>query len=94
MQPSARARKGKHLEALACGCKVVAWDRGGASESLSAGFPQGLVTPDDIAAFAQRVSDVLHAHYRITLPRDFYLQSQVDATLQVYRQLLATHRPC
>ena len=81
-------------EALACGCKVVAWDRGGASESLSAGFPQGLVTPDDIAAFAQRVSDVLHAHYRITLPRDFYLQSQVDATLQVYRQLLATHRPC
>lgn len=80
-------------EALACGCKVVAWDRGGASESLNAGFPEGLVTPDDIEAFARRTSQVLHSQYPINLPQDFYLESQVNGTLQVYRQLLSQHRP-
>jgi len=78
-------------EALACGCAVVAYDRGGASESLNAGFPRGLVPADDIDAFAHRVSALLHEQHEITLPREFYLQSQVEGTLDVYRQLLAQH---
>lgn len=75
-------------EALACGCAVVAFDRGGASESLSAGFPRGLVPADDIHAFAKRVSDLLHEQHDISLPDEFYLEKQVQGTLDVYRALL------
>ena len=76
-------------EALATGCPVVAYDRGGASESLNACFPQGLVPADDIAAFAQRVAELLGQTFTINLPDAFYLEHQVEATLAVYRDLLA-----
>lgn len=79
-------------EALATGCKVVAFNRGGASESLNAGFPQGLVEPDNIAAFARRVADLLDQPANIHLPPEFYLDHQVHATLGVYRELLASPR--
>lgn len=79
-------------EALATGCPVVAYDRGGASESLNACFPQGLVPPDDIHAFARRVADLAGKSFDIHLPEAFYLQHQVEATLQVYRGLLASRR--
>ncbi|MEE2730021.1 MAG: glycosyltransferase family 4 protein [Pseudomonadota bacterium] len=75
-------------EALACGCPVVAYDRGGASESLNAGFPRGLVPADDIAAFSQRVSELLHEQHNISLPAAFYLEQQVQGTLGVYNRLL------
>lgn len=75
-------------EALACGCAVVAYDRGGASESLTAGFPQGLVAADDIAAFADRVVQLLREQHDISLPRNFYLDTQVQDTLEVYCNLL------
>lgn len=75
-------------EALACGCAVVAYDRGGASESLKAGFPRGLVPADDTKAFATRVRELLHEEHAISLPRDFYLERQVQGTLQVYAVLL------
>ena len=78
-------------EALACGCAVVAFDRGGASESLKAGFPRGLVPADDIDAFAQRTSELLHNRHEIALPTEFYLSSQVSRTLDVYRELLLEH---
>ena len=74
---------------LATGCPVVAYDRGGASESLNACFPQGLVPPDDIHAFAQRVAELAGKSFDIHLPEAFYLEHQVNATLQVYRELLA-----
>lgn len=77
-------------EALASGCPVVAYDRGGASESLNACFPQGLVPPDDISAFARRVAELVDQSFDIQLPDAFYLEHQVNATLQVYRDLLAS----
>lgn len=78
-------------EALACGCPVVAFDRGGAAESLHAAFPQGLVEADNIQAFAQRIDQLLtDGHGEIRLPDEFFLQHQVEATLGVYRQLLET----
>ncbi|RLU01397.1 glycosyltransferase family 4 protein [Ketobacter sp.] len=82
-------------EALACGCPVVAYDRGGASESLNAGFPRGLVPADDIAAFSQRVSELLHEQHSISLPAAFYLEQQVQGTLGVYYRLLEekAHHP-
>ena len=39
-------------EALASGTPVVAYNRGGAAETLQACFRDGLVTPDDTGAFA------------------------------------------
>ena len=75
-------------EALACSCAVVAYDRGGASESLNAGFPRGLVPADNIPAFATRVSELLHEQHNISLPAEFYLERQVQGTLEVYSGLL------
>ncbi len=76
-------------EALACGCPVVAFNRGGASESLNAGFPEGLVPADDIVAFAKKVISLLDKEVEITLPNDFYLDFQAKKTLEVYRKALA-----
>ncbi|CAA0116368.1 glycosyltransferase family 4 protein [Zhongshania aliphaticivorans] len=76
-------------ESLASGTPVVAYDRGGASESLNAGFPLGLVVPDDIVGFAARVADVIDADAVLTLPESYYLSSQLASTLAVYRRLLA-----
>ena len=76
-------------ESLASGTPVVAYDRGGASESLNAGFPLGLVVPDDIVGFAARVADAIDADAVLTLPESYYLSSQLASTLAVYRRLLA-----
>lgn len=75
-------------ESLASGTPVVAYDRGGASESLNAGFPQGLVAPDDVVGFAARVADLLDADNHISLPPEYYLDQQVQSTLNVYYHLL------
>lgn len=79
-------------EALASGTPVVAFDRGGASESLKAGFPAGLVPPDDLEAFAQRILALLAQAPAIHLPASFYLDHQVTATLAVYQSLLEQSR--
>ena len=75
-------------EALASGAPVVAYDRGGASESLKAGFPEGLVPADDINGFAQKVADLLDAEVNIQLPNEFYLDFQARETLNVYYRAL------
>ncbi|UTA48000.1 glycosyltransferase family 4 protein [Simiduia sp. 21SJ11W-1] len=75
-------------EALAAGTPVVAFDRGGASESLSACFPQGLVAPDDITAFTEKVAAMLGPKPEITVLPAFTMTHQINATLSVYRQLL------
>ncbi|MFQ3200422.1 MAG: glycosyltransferase involved in cell wall biosynthesis [Zhongshania sp.] len=75
-------------ESLASGTPVVAYDRGGASESLNAGYPQGLVAPDDVVGFAVRVHDLIGADAVIKLPESYYLSSQLASTLDVYRRLL------
>lgn len=76
-------------ESLASGTPVVAYDRGGASESLNAGFPLGLVVPDDIVGFAARVDQIIDADVEIKLPASYYLESQASSTIDVYRRLLA-----
>lgn len=75
-------------EALAVGTKVVAFDRGGAAESLSACFPAGLVPPDDIAGFCERILALLDRDVEIKVAPEFLLDHQIAATLAVYRQLL------
>lgn len=77
-------------EALASGIPVAAFDRGGAAETLKACFPQGLVTPDDTSAFAERVMTLLVTDPApIELPRRFQLQAQTEATLAVYERALS-----
>lgn len=76
-------------EALACGCPVIAYDRGGASESLRAAFPDGLVEAGNIEAFAERADQLLGLPPGdIHLPGEFFLDTQVERTLDVYYRLL------
>ena len=79
-------------EALATGTPVVAYERGGASESLKDAFPQGLVPADNISAFAHRVSELLTQQHTINLPDEFYLSYQANATIDVYKKLLLSKR--
>lgn len=79
-------------EALACGSKVVAFDRGGATESLSACFPEGLVPPDDLDHFAERVLALSGQRMTIVVRPEFLLAHQVEATLKVYRDALSAPR--
>jgi glycosyltransferase involved in cell wall biosynthesis len=78
-------------EALAVGCMVIAFNRGGASESLNAAFPDGLVPADDLQAFADRVYELTLKDNQpeITLPEEFYLEYQAAETLKVYQKALA-----
>lgn len=75
-------------EALAVGCKVVAFDHGGASESLTPCFPEGLVPPDDVDAVVERLLALSGRPARIGLPPEFHLDRQVASTLAVYRRAL------
>ncbi|WP_148861678.1 glycosyltransferase family 4 protein [Marinobacter fonticola] len=79
-------------EALSSGTPVVAFERGGAAESLNACFPEGLVPPDDIDAFVEKARAVLSMREpSIQIPERFRLEAQTEATLSVYRQVLARH---
>ena len=80
-------------EALACGCAVVAYDRGGASESLNAAFPQGLVEPDNTTEFASKVAELMGESHEIKLPNEFYLTNQAQSTLQIYYDLIKEKSP-
>jgi glycosyltransferase involved in cell wall biosynthesis len=76
-------------EALASGTPVIAYNRGGAAETLQACFREGLVPPDDIEAFARAVSRQLNAGPpAIEVPHRFRLEAQTESTLDVYRTLL------
>lgn len=79
-------------EALCSGSKVIAFDRGGATESLSACFPEGLVPPDDLDRFAERVLTLLGQKKTIVVKPEFLLAHQVASTLNVYRQALDAPR--
>lgn len=77
------------IEALAMGVPVVAYDYGGPAESLRDCLPQGLVPVGDEEALAEATLRMLQAPPQIVLPRQFTLEAQVEATLAVYRDLLA-----
>ncbi|MDX1588742.1 MAG: glycosyltransferase family 4 protein [Oleiphilaceae bacterium] len=80
-------------EALACGTPVLAFDRGGAGESLAACYPKGLVPPEDLDLCAARVPELIaEGGQSIRIPDRLTLDHQLEATLGVYRQLLAERR--
>ena len=75
-------------EALATQTPVVAFDQGGASESLHACFPDGLVQPNDIDGFVAALVRHLDFTGSIAIPDEFLLATQVEKTLAVYQELL------
>ncbi|MBR9871054.1 MAG: glycosyltransferase family 4 protein [Gammaproteobacteria bacterium] len=77
-------------EALASGTPVVAYNRGGAAETLQACFREGLVTPDDSDAFARTVLELLDKpKQEVELPERFLLRAQTEGTLKIYEKVLA-----
>ncbi|MEC7727394.1 MAG: glycosyltransferase family 4 protein [Pseudomonadota bacterium] len=76
-------------EALASGTPVVAYNRGGAAETLQACFREGLVAPDNVEEFAKAVSRMLDAGPpAIEIPYRFRLEAQTEASLAVYETVL------
>ena len=81
-------------EALASGTPVVAFDRGGAAETLRACFPEGLVEPDNTSQFAEAALNLLHRPAPpIQLPERFRLAAQTESTLAIYDRLLMARKP-
>lgn len=77
-------------EALASGTPVLAYDRGGAAETLRTCFPDGLVAPDNTSQFAKAALALLSQPTPpIRIPERFRLTAQTEATIAVYEQLLA-----
>ena len=77
-------------EALASGTPVVAYNRGGAAETLQACFQEGLVSPDSTEQFADTILHLLDSDPRnIEIPYRFQLEAQTEATLGVYQRVLA-----
>ncbi|MBK1852757.1 glycosyltransferase family 4 protein [Marinobacter sp. 1-4A] len=76
-------------EALSSGTPVVAFNRGGAAETLQACFRDGLVTPDDTREFAQVALKLLQGRTpAIDIPYRFRLQAQTESTLDIYQRLI------
>jgi glycosyltransferase involved in cell wall biosynthesis len=81
-------------EALSSGTPVVAFNRGGAAETLQACFRDGLVTPDDTREFARVALRLLNDKTsNIEIPFRFRLQAQTESTLEVYRRVLGKAPP-
>lgn len=78
-------------EALAIGCKVVAFDHGGASESLKHAFPQGLVENGNITSFVDKIIELSNTEADINLPKEFFLEHQARETLLVYQSALQSN---
>lgn len=80
------------IEALSLGIPVVAWNYGGAAESVAALFPQGLVPPQDEDALALTTRAVLNNPDALPLPNTFLRADMQRATLAVYEELAASAR--
>ena len=75
------------IEAIACGTKVVGWDHGGASEILSALFPQGLVTLNDMNELLETTNEVAISN---SLPKEniFTADRMTNSTIDLYLNLI------
>lgn len=76
------------VEAMTMGVPVVAWDYGGATESLGSLFPRGLVTPQDMDALVVTVQEVLLRRLK-PLPNERFLkETMTRETIALYRELV------
>jgi glycosyltransferase involved in cell wall biosynthesis len=77
------------IESLAVGTPVVAYNCGGPAESLRECLPQGLVDQNDLATLTEKVAEFINHVPTFTLPQQFTLEYQAQATLKVYQRALA-----
>jgi glycosyltransferase involved in cell wall biosynthesis len=78
------------IEALSLGVSVIAWNYGGAAETVGELFPQGLVHAGDDDALLNTTLKLLHEQLPQPLPNTFILQRMQQQTLEVYARLLAS----
>ncbi|MEC8807500.1 MAG: glycosyltransferase family 4 protein [Pseudomonadota bacterium] len=76
------------IEALSLGRPVIAWNYGGAAESVGELFPDGLVAVGDEQALAETTLQLLRKQLPQPLPNTFVLERMQRQTLNVYAQLL------
>ena len=74
------------IEALSMGRPVVAWDYGGAAESVGALFPDGVVPPHDEAQLAACCMRILNQQHQPPATNTFLLETMRRETLQVYAE--------
>ncbi|MEC7975896.1 MAG: glycosyltransferase family 4 protein [Pseudomonadota bacterium] len=76
------------IEALSLGRPVIAWNYGGAAESVGELFPDGLVAVGNEQALAETTLQLLRKQLPQPLPNTFVLERMQRQTLNVYAQLL------
>jgi len=76
------------VEAMSMGVPVVAWDYGGAKESLGRLFPRGLVTPHDMDALVETVEEVLETQVKPLRNEHFLEDTMTRETIALYEALL------
>ncbi len=76
------------IEALSLGRPVIAWNYGGAAESVGELFPPGLVAVGNEQALAETTLQLLRKQLPQPLPNTFVLERMQRQTLNVYAQLL------
>ena len=76
------------IEALSLGRPVIAWNYGGAAESVGELFPHGLVAVGNEQALAETTLQLLRNQLPQPLPNTFLLERMQRQTLNVYAQLL------
>ena len=77
------------IEAAACGCKVMGWNRGGVGESIKLINPEGLVNFQDFHSLVTKLRAFLNNETEGTyLPEQFTLDFQCQQTLELYQDIL------
>ncbi len=76
------------LEALALGRPVIGYDHGGTKEILMEIFPEGRCPVGDLDALRAKVLWCMKHDPRVPANQPFTLQRMLDATIDVYQELL------
>jgi glycosyltransferase involved in cell wall biosynthesis len=77
------------IESLAMGTPVVAFNSGGPAESLRDCLPQGLVAENDLLATVNKIDEFIKHPPLFSIPQQFTLNHQAEATLKAYHEAIA-----
>lgn len=80
------------VEALAMGVPVAGYEHGGVAEQLAAIYPAGTVPAGDPVAMSEKLASWYPTPPPVPDQNPFTLDRMLDATLDVYRELLASPR--
>lgn len=80
------------LEALSLGVPVLGYAHGGVADQLDAIFPQGAVSPGDIEAATQKLTEWIQSPPWVPERHPYTLQNMLDQTLALYQELAQAPR--